>query len=704
VSARAVTREQLEVLFRPRSLALIGASDKSPFSHLAYATARRFGAADRTFLVNPRSPVVHRQETVASCADVPGGVDCAYVMVPQALVPGALEEAAAAGARAAVVLSSGYAETGEAGEAHQQALVQLAGKLDVVLLGPNHLGFANIVDGVAACALPDLSTTPGPLALVSQSGALAGLMLKYAAAHAITFSYVVTTGNEAMVAVEDVLDYLVDEPTTRAVAVFGEVIRHPETFLRAVGRLREAGKAVVMLKVGASELSARTAAAHTGALVGDDRVIDAVLRQEGVIRVGQLEELLVTANLAAHTGPWARPGVAIASISGGACDLVADRGAEAGLHLPELAPATLERLAEVVPAFAQAHNPLDVTGAAMLDGTIFGRVVEALAADPEVGIVGAACDLPIAAGHGSLPMSAYESIGAAARAAAVPVVVVESLDRSVTDAGVQMLAELGMTCYLPSLQDAVTAMAKVGWWSERVRALAAVAGTPPVGIEVEVRPGVTLSEEGARQLLVAAGVPVVPGRLVASAEEAVQAAREHGDAAAVKIVSPDILHKSDIGGVLLDVRGDDAVRAAYESVVRAAATEPDAVVEGVLVSPMRRGGVELLVGVVRDPGWGPVLAVGFGGVLVEVLQDAAVLRLPASAADVRDAILGLRGAALLGGVRGAPAADVDELVRVVCRIGALALALGDELESLEVNPLRVAGATCEALDALITWR
>jgi len=692
--AEPLERTALDALFAPKTVAFIGASDKSMFSRLAFDAMTSLGSADRMFMVNPNRPEVHGMPAYASLSDIPGGVDCVYVMVGRALVPQAIEDAAAAGAKAAVVISSGYAEVGEEGGRAQRELVEQCRALGITLLGPNHLGFANVRAGIAISALPSIPPEPGALALISQSGALAGTFSQYAAAHGITFSLVVTTGNEAMVTAEDTLEYVIEDPNTKAVSIFAETIRKPAVFLRAVRRAAELGKAVVILKAGSSELSARTAAAHTGALVGDDAVIDAMLRQEAVIRVTDMEELLVTGHLAAQTGVWERPGVAVASISGGACDIVADRAADLGLPLPELAPATTQRLGEIISAFGAAQNPLDVTGAAILDHDLMGRITAALAADPAVGFVGiVGCPAPCIPGVGD---ALAEAPVPGAFAPAVSQALVGPMAERVRDAGL---------VFVPGARDLLTAMAHVSRWSMRIRELRADAleASCDRPLVVDAAPGVDLSEVQVRGLLEAAGVPVVPYVLATSGEQAASAAARWAGASALKIVSPDIAHKTDIGGVRLDV-SPDAVSAAYNEIVAAAAAaQPDARLDGVLVSPMRSGGTELLVGVSRDPQWGLVLAVALGGVFVEILHDSALLRLPASRADIRRAIEGLRGAAVLKGVRGGAAADLDGLTDAVEAIATLATALGDELKTLEVNPLRVDGSVIEALDGLVEW-
>src|SRR6266568_4176513 len=671
-----ITGERLTSLFRPRSVALVGASDKSTFSMLAYRNLVEFGFGAHTYLVSRRGTPTHGQPTVTSCAQIGEPVDVAYLMVPQAGLLEALDDAAAAGIRNACVLSSGYAEAGGGGRAAQAALAAHAASLGMVLLGPNHIGFANFTDGVPVCSIPGLPRDAGPVALLSQSGASSSAMVDFATMVNVGLSYLVTLGNEAMITAGHVLDFLVDDPGTRAVAVFMETVRDPEAFRRAARRAAAAGKAIVVLKAGRSALAARTAAAHTGALVGDDRVIDAVFADLGVIRVDSIEDMLITAGAAAALGRLDRPGIGIVSISGGACDIVADRADDLGADLPELAPSTRDALAAIMPAYGTVQNPLDVTGAAVIDPTIFTRSIEAMSADPSIGVVGVVNSIGwIDTGRPYLGQMFVDAIGAGMRAASCPAAYINQVMQPVTGFTRASMAQGGVPYVLPGLRQAVVALRNVARWSE----------------------------QDARTLLGDAGVPVVPARLAGSAAEAVKAAAGFGSLLSVKIVSPDILHKSDAGGVLLDVPPDEeAVRAAYQAVTAAA---PDgASIDGVLVSPMRPGGTELLVGVVRDPQWGPVLAVAIGGLLVEVLRDSALAPLPVTPGQAGRLLDRLRGRAVLDGVRGAAPADRDALTAVIARIGDLALALGDDLESLEVNPLLVDGTRIEALDAVVTWR
>jgi len=701
-----ITPDRLRSLFRPRSIALVGASNKSSFSQGAFENLQRFGAADRAFLVNRRGVETHGQESFTSCAAIGEPVDLAYMMVPQSGTVEALREAHAAGVRNAVVLSAGYGEAGPTGREAEAELVAVAEELDMLLLGPNMLGFTNFVDRFPVTSVPVAPTVePGSVALLSQSGASSAAMVDFARLVDVDLSYMVTLGNEAMVTAGHALEFLVADEHTRAIAIFMETIREPEVFLRAARRAAEAGKAVVVLKAGASELSARTAAAHTGALVGDDAVVDAVFRDLGVIRVDTIEDMLQTAGVAAALGPLASSGIGIASISGGACDIIADRASDQGAELPTLAPETTARMKEFFAEYGTVQNPLDVTGAAVIDPSIFTKAITTLADDPAIGVVGVVTTVPWQGDFDSYPgRPLLRGIGAGMRAASVPTVLVNQVVQPTSDLTRAFMADAGITHTVAGLGSAVTALHKVAQWSQRRREIAhdvVEPALPPVPPAAQRRG--TWSEAQARELLSTAGIPVVPAVLATSAEKAATAARELGAPVALKVVSAQILHKSDIGGVRLSVQGDDPVREAFDAVTAAGRSVPGATVEGVLVSPMRGPGVELLIGVVRDPSFGPVLAIALGGVLVEVLQDSVLTPLPVSPRRATALLERLKASALLDGYRGGPAADRDALGEVIARIGDLALALGEDLVSLEVNPLRAEGTQVEALDAVVEW-
>ncbi len=697
-----VSRAAVETLLHPTSFALIGASDKSTFSNLVFTNLTRAGHGDRLHLVNPRSPQVHGRPTVATCAEIGEPIDLAFLMVPAERTAAALREAAAAGARAGMVLSSGYAEAGEPGRSRQAELVALAEELDVAMLGPNVLGLVNVNAGVPAMALSDPPQTPGHVALISQSGASCGAMKDFAALAGVNLSHVVTVGNEAAITVARLLDVLVDDEEVRAVAIFMEAIAEPELFAAAARRAARAGKAIVVLKAGRSELAARSAASHTGALVGDDRVVDAAFDSLGVIRVDTIEDMLVTAGIAAATGPLTKPGVGVVSISGGACDIIADLADAAGLDLPELDPDTVARLAEVLPDFGHAHNPLDITGAAIIDPGLWEKSLTAVGNDPSMGAVLVVNSLPWREDGTPFYGQQYvDAIGRGMKAAAASCLYVTQVTQPIGTQTQAVLAAGEVGHVVPGLRLAVDGVARVVRWSERLER----AGREPEPVTTVEVSTAAQSEVDSRALLERFEIPVVPAVHVHSAAAATEAAAGIGAPVAMKIVSAQIAHKSDLGGVRLGVSAE-AAAGVYEEII-AACSGPEAggaELDGVLISPMRAPATELLVGVTRNSDWGLVLAVALGGVLVEVLDDAALSLLPVDEARATELLRSLRGAAVLDGVRGRPAADLAELSRTIAAVSRMAQALGDDLESLEINPVRVAGDSIEALDALVLWR
>lgn len=470
--APIISPRRLATLLHPRSVALIGASDRSGWSRVVYRNLVGLGFDGHIHLVNRRGVPAHGRGAVTSCTEIGEEVDIAFMMVPQPAILDALTDAAAAGIRNVLVLSSGFADAGEAGRRAQEALVARAESLGVLLLGPNHMGFADLVHRIAVTALPGLPSSAGPVGLLSQSGMAASAMLDFATMTGTGLSHVVTLGNEAMVTAGHVLDYLAGDQHTAALALFLESLRHPEVFAAGARHAAEAGKAVVVLKAGRSGRSAQAAAAHSGGPASDDHAVDAMFRDLGVIRVRTIEDLMLTAGTAAQLGPLARPGIGVVSISGGGCVMVADHAAEARASLPALAPATRAALRGILPGYGTPANPLDVTGAVLGDPAILTRSIEAMASDPAVGVVAVIGSLPWQREEGHwIGQPLASAIGAGARAAPVPVVCVPQALQPVTDCTRRVMAEAGIRHVIPGLRHAVTALRNVGWWSGRLRAM-----------------------------------------------------------------------------------------------------------------------------------------------------------------------------------------------------------------------------------------
>lgn len=630
-------------------------------------------------------------------------MDAAFFMVPVDAIPDAVADAVAAGVKGGVVLTSGYSEIGGEGSRLEAELVERARAGGLHLLGPNSMGFVDVGRRSAMTTLPPIDPVlKGGVAIVSQSGFTASELMRTAHRFNIGLSFVAATGNEAMIGADDIIDYLVAESNTKVIAIYAESIRHPERFARAARAAYSAGKPIVMLKVGRSELTAQVAAAHTGALVGDDNVFDAVCRELGVIRVRTLEDLVITAGLFGLTGRIDNPGIAFLSSSGGCCTVAADAAHDAGISMPPLAEATKTELREILPSYAGTLNPLDLTGGWVNDPEQLGRAIGAVSRDPAIGRVLVGFEVPDTVERKRVYEPMYASLGAGLAACHPPGIIVSMSMAPATDATRAALADAGIPGYSAGIDPTFRALSGIIAWSKpRPATLAAMPAPAPATPLPRAR-----HERDLLDALAAFGVPVVPGKVTLSAQEAVMAAAtmDQGAGVVLKVLSADIAHKTEVGGVRLNLIGPDAIAKAWREIddgVRLRA--PQARLEGIIVSPMRRGGIELIVGITRDPQWGSILAVGLGGVLVEVLRDAALARLPVAAPQVEDMLRSLQGARLLEGYRGAPAADIPALAEIIVRIARAALAYGDDLVALEVNPLSVNGAAVEALDALAIW-
>ena len=455
---------QLQALFNPRSIALVGATDKSGWSLNTWANLRVHEFGGPVYLVNPRTEVVHGQRAHRSLSGLPGPVDLAYVMVPTGAVLDVVREGADAGVRAFVILTAGFGETGPDGARLEAEIVAFARERGLTVLGPNGNGYINAAAGITPYGLPiPVPLLRGPVGVVLQSGGLASAVLSFAQARNLGISLLVSMGNESLLSVTDVVSHLVDDPATRVIALFLESIRHPAEFAAVARRALAAGKPIVALKVGRSATARHTAQAHTGALTGDDAVIDSVFRRLGVARVRSLEDLIITAGVLADltrdglagdrptgdrlpdgAGPLAGNRLGVVTPSGGASEIIADRAEDEGLELPPFAAATTEALQAMLPAFADVANPLDVTGYVVVDRTLLGRALEIVVDDPGLDAVLLLAD-PLR-DEPADPALAQAVLAANARriaSAAKPVVVVSNALTDITPIGRKYLAETG---------------------------------------------------------------------------------------------------------------------------------------------------------------------------------------------------------------------------------------------------------------------
>lgn len=694
--------DDLSALFSPRSIAVVGASSSpQKIGGIPIDYALRFGFGGALHAVNPTASEVQGLRAHASLQAIGEPVDLAILAVPAAAVHGAIEDAIAAKARSVVLFSAGFAEIGGEGIRAQERLRQRVREAGLRLVGPNCLGIMNIRRNTYATFAPvagAIRVKAGRIGLVSQSGAFG--VYAYALAHArgVGFSTWVTTGNEAEVQLADCLAWLAQDDETDVIMAYLEGCRDGPRLRAALAMAQERGKPVIMVKIGSTELGAQAAASHTAALAGDDAVYDAVLRRYGVIRARTVREFFDLAHSAAVAGRPRGRRIGLFTVSGGVGAMMADDAASNGMEVPSLTDAAQAQLREWVP-FAAPRNPVDITAQVTNDMSLLERsarvMLEDQGFDSWMGFLAAA-----GASDTSWPI--LRQLVESLRAAFPDTVLALS-----TLLSPQRRAELeAMHCLV--FEDP----------SEGIRTLAALAGRP--GFEERAGnavtdpadtialPAGTLSEPAALKLLAQAGIPVVPHHLARSAKEAADAARQLDCAVAVKVVSADIPHKSDVGGVMLGLEGTDAVRAAFEKTqANALAARPDARLEGALVAGMVHDGVECIAGVRRDPVFGPVIMFGLGGIHVETLRDVSLRVLPVTREDALCMVRELRAFPILAGARGRPVADIGAIADALCALARFALAAGDTLDSVEINPLiaRPHGeGGCVAVDALIAGR
>ncbi len=685
----------LDPLIRPRSLAVIGASDDATRiggRPIAYMKTRGFQGD--LWPVNPKRSDVQGLRCYPDVASLPGTPDVGLIAVPGAAALDAVEALGARGTKAAIMFTAGFAEVGAEGAAMQDRLVAAAKRHGMRLLGPNCLGLFNDAIGfypIFSASFEQGWPVAGRIGIASQSGAYGTHLYSLARNRGIGTPVCVTTGNEAEVALGDVLGWMAQAPEVDVICAYAEGIRESEKFLAALELARRNRKPIVMMKVGRSELGAHAAQSHTASIAGDDAVTDAVLAEFGVVRARNTEELLDIAYAATRRIYPVENTLGVVTVSGGAGVLISDVADTLGFPLPPMPEAAQDRLRGFVP-FCAPRNPVDCTAQAFNQIELVGEFARAMAVDG-----GYASCLGFFTQVGGSP-----TVGPKVRAQ-MAAVAKQHPDRLwavsiIAPPEVQREWEADGFLVFEDPTRAVVALHAQG----RFGAAFARPPAAPVALPAVALPAATPGEAEAKRILAAAGLPAVPEDACADADAAVAAARRMGFPVVMKILSPDILHKSEIGGVLLGVADEAAVRAGFATLMaRAAERAPGARIEGALVAKQVDGAVELALGVVRDPVFGPVAMVGLGGVFIEVLKDVAFRRCPFDAAEAEAMIRSLKGFALLDGARGKPKVDVGAVAQALAALSRFGAAAGPRLLSAEVNPLLARADGAWAADAVV---
>jgi len=706
-----MTTRNFEALFAPERIALIGASDRSgSVGEVLAANLLAGGFSGELLFVSPKGRAVHGRSVFPSVAALPAVPDLAVIATPAPTVAGIVAELGARGCRAAVVISAGFEGDDPESAARRQALLDAAKPHLLRIVGPNCLGLLSPRHGVNASFARN--TPPaGTIALVAQSGAVAAAALDWAPAHGIGFSHVVTLGDSLDVDAGDVLDFLGRDPATRAILLYVESLRDARKFMSAA-RFAARAKPVILLKGGRSRAGAKAAFSHTRALAGADDVHEAAFRRAGVLQVDGLDDFLDAALVFANGRPKAPAGLAILTNGGGAGVLAVDALERAGGQLTALSADTQKTLYALLPAHSTCANPVDILGDAAPD--LYARSLAALLAAPEVEAV-LVINCPTAVADSGLAAEAV--IAARAADPARKPLLAAWLGETSIAPGRAKLAAAGIATY-PTQDAAIRAFARLGA-AERLRTqlLEAPDGTDgetdvaaarAIVAQALAQGRTALDPMEVQGVLRAYGLATADARLAATPEAAGKAAEAIGadDPVALKIQSPDISHKSDVGGVQLGLQGRAKTEAAAQAMFsRLAALRPDARLDGFLVQPMisRPKAQEILAGLVRDPTFGPVIVVGHGGVSVEVVADRALGLPPLNATLARDMISRTRVSHLLAGYRDRPAADLDALAAVLVALGRLAVDL-PEVAELDLNPVLCDEQGALVLDARIAVR
>ncbi len=697
-----------ERLFHPRGIAIIGASaDVRRIGGHTLPALQKAGYKGGIFPVNPRYPEIGGLPCFASCAAIKAPCDMAIVAVPAPLVAQAIRDCGNAGIGFAVILTAGFRETGADGAKLEAELKQVAAEAKVRLIGPNCQGLISLQERVWAVfgsVSEETELRPGDVSCAFQSGGFGYAIVNLAEAQGVGFRYCVSSGNETDVAMPELLSAFLDDPGTQM--VFGVMEGTPDARgLIELGRKSlQLGKPVLIWKSATTDVGAKAAQSHTANMIGRTDLYRAAFRQSGIIEVGDVEPIVDVAKLVAHGRFPKGPNVGVLSISGGSGIVFADRAIAGGLALPSFSESTLAALRTIIPAFGSIQNPADVTAGIFNDMTLLTRTIEIVLADPNVDQL---CVL-LASIPGAPAARAAEAIVSAARTTQKPVHVGWSGRRAKSEEAYAML-EAARIAVIPTpvrLADAAARLAKFAIDQQRLlpRRVPDI-GPLPADLALPANAG-ALNEADSKALLAKFGIPITREVFVPLGADVHAASAHLSPPFAIKVVAGAIAHKSDVGGVKLNVPSGAALSsAAAEVVANARAAQPGVKIDGILAAEMAAG-VEVLVGVINDRVFGPTIALGLGGVMTEILGDITYRIAPFDLATADDMIAELKGARLFNGYRGSSPADREALAQMLVDVSKMAMALRDRIQEIDINPVfvRAVGEGVVAADAYVVLR
>jgi acetate---CoA ligase (ADP-forming) len=704
---------ELETFFYPNSIAVIGASQNplKPNGIPLYLLSM-FGYLGDIYPVNPKYDRVGGLKCYPNINDIEAPVDLAVIGVAAAQVMKVLTDCARKKVKSIIIFTSGFAEVGAEGRIEQEQMRSLAKENGMRILGPNCLGILNYYNGCMASFFYNQERSdlvhPETISFITQSGGLGGIIYQMVMQLSIGFNYFVSTGNEADVSFAEILNFLVNRKEVSIIAGYLEGLQGDgQLFIEACKKALENKKMVTMLKVGRTASGAAAAASHTGALVGADQVYEGVFRQFGVARAADVEQMNALIALYATNRLPAGKNMAVITISGGGGVVVADKCPEYGLKVVKLTEVTQEKLREFFPVFGAVGNPVDLTSQLFVDTTLFQKALRLVMQDPEIEVGGFFYNLEMPDPEAVTKIiEVYNEIDKPLIIFTWPTGQDYALEskKTLIQAGVPVIE------HIPSGLWAISTLAdwvqkakekpdypvyKVG--AEREKAIQVLKRNPDV-------PDRALSEWRSKKVLAAYGIPVTEEILTRTPAEARTAAEKIGYPVAMKIMSADFLHKTDVGGVRLNINSAKEVEQEYHNLLTIADLKrSEAIVEGVLVQEMIEPGLEMIIGIKKDPVFGPAVLLGLGGIFVEVLKDVSIRIVPLREEDAREMISELKGNALFKGVRGNLSRDTDALVEVLLKVSRMAYELDDIIDEMDINPLvvKAKGKGAIAVDALV---
>ena len=696
----------LNKLLKPTSVAVIGASEKEGFGGdvcrniLSYVEDR-----SHVYFIHPKRDSVFGVPCYKSISDVPENVDLMVICTSQKTVIPLLQEGAKKGVGGAVVFASGYGEVGTAeGKQNEAELIAAAKELDIAVMGPNCAGFVNYIDNVQAFAFISAKRDrKGSVGVVSQSGQLCLSMMDDPG---MRFSYNISAGNGKIVQMEDYMDFLVDDEDTKVVSIYIEGVKNADKFAAVLKKAAEKRKPVVILKAGRSAKGGAIAASHTGSLSGSDASFDAVLKKFGAIRVDDLEELIaMSLMLSTMKRMPEKATFASMNLSGGETGICADVGSLNGIEYPDFTEETLKKLKEQLPSYASPNNPLDMTASLSYDADLYAGALRTVMDDPNIGMVliGYTLLLEIADPCIHYMYKGIEKVVQEKGGNCKPIAMIPFAENTRNPEYQEKLFQIGVPVLPPPVYafKLLRHLADFIAYEPETKTLELAVGHPK-SEETQA-----LSEHESKQELKVYGVPVPDEVIVTSKEEAAQFVKNHPGPLVMKVESADILHKSDVGGVKLNVCGPEAAEKAYEEIMESVtAKRPDAHINGILTVPMLDAGVEIIIGVNNDPQFGTMIMVGMGGVFVEVFKDVALYPAPLKEEEALEMLKSLKSFKLLNGYRGTEKCDIKALCQTIVAISNYAQANKDVLKELDINPLFVypEGKGVGVADALIVKR